>query len=265
MRSERIPLARRSRRRSQSSRASALRSDGSAMVTVTKEDLETPRTAKEYLGWVELKMQQVAASNKGRKSLRLRQGLSKVLVEEALPLAIFATKHYQESRCVTILHRVGDQNYDAEVKDRRIRKSPFEYVEITQAHEGENDHLRMLALERDGRVSVLGKVTKSGTKATGITGHVENEAKRHREVHAEELMRVKDAIQKKLEKAYPNSTALVVAFDDYMAIRSDSDMDSLRDYLSGETLAKINNFRWLALVGWGKRNYLEFDLGRNAI
>lgn len=227
---------------------------------ISKTELETPRTAREYLAWVESRIQKLGKTDEGKSALRLRRGLAKVLVEEALPLAIFAAKHYGASRRVKIRHRIGNQNFDAEVMDGRLRKSPFKYVEVTQAHEGENEHYRMIALERDGHVNVLGTVKKSGTKHTGITIEVENEARSHDCVHSEELKRIAGAIARKLTKRYTDDTALVVAFDDYVAIRSDEDMDSLRDFVSQNLAKKITNFRWLALVGWGKRNFLEFEL-----
>lgn len=227
---------------------------------ISQAELESPRSAKAYLPWVEAKLQELAETDEGKSAVRFRRGLAKPLIEEALPLAIFATKHYRGSRCVTIQHRIGSQNFDAEVVDRRIRKSPFKYIEITQAHEGENEHYRMIALERDGHVNVLGTVTKTGTKHTGITVEVTNEARSHACVLSQELTRIEKAIDRKLRKPYAEGTALVVAFDDYIAIQSGKDMDTLRKFVSEVLISRIVNFRWLALVGWGKRNYSEFDL-----
>ena len=227
---------------------------------ISRADLESPRSAKEYLAWVETTIRRLGGTDEGKSAIRLRCGLAKTLVEEALPLAIFSRKHYKASRCVTIQHRVGNQNFDAEVIDRRIRKSPFKYLEVTQAHDGENEHYRMIALERDGHVNALGAVKKSGTKHTGITVDVANEARSHTCLHAEELKRIEAAICRKLTKKYPDETALIVAFDDYIAIHSDEDLDSLRNFASQSLLSKIANFRWLAFVGWGKQGFLEFDL-----
>lgn len=225
--------------------------------------LEAPRTARAYLPWVEAKIQQLGETADGRLAIRFRRGrFEKKLVEEALPLAIFASKHYRSSRCVTIKHRIGNQKFDAEIIDRRIRRSPFRYVEVTQAHEGENEHYRMIALERNGHVSALGAVTKSGTKRKGITVEVENEAKSHEAVHRAELERIAAAVCRKSKKDYKGDVALVVAFDDSIAFDSDEDLNSLKEFASRNLLGCAGAFRWLALVGWGKRRYLEFDLTR---
>jgi hypothetical protein len=118
----------------------------------------------------------------------------------------------------------------------------------------------MIKLERQGHVNALGKVKKSGTKHSGITVEVSNEARSHACVLSEELERIEEAINRKLRKPYGDGTALVVAFDDYIAIRSDEDMNALRTFVQENLIRRITNFRWLALVGWGKRNYVEFDL-----
>ena len=88
----------------------------------------------------------------------------------------------------------------------------FSFVEITQAHEGENDFLRMIVLERDGHVNVLGAVQKGGTKTTGIHVEVENKAFEHSMVLEGEIGRVEVAIRRKSEKTYPSGTALFSSF-----------------------------------------------------
>jgi hypothetical protein len=118
----------------------------------------------------------------------------------------------------------------------------------------------MIALERDGHVNTLGSVRKTGTKFTGITVEVTNEARSHQDVLMEEMRRIEEAIDRKLRKLYANDTALVVAFDDYIAIRSEEDIDTLRKFVAGRVVSRVTNFRWLAFVGWGKRNFVEFDL-----
>jgi hypothetical protein len=209
-------------------------------------------------------MAEVAATDTGKHAIGFRKGLAKPLVEEALPLGIFAAHHFGGSDDVTIALVLGNQNYDATIEDHRAQKSSFSFIEVTQAHEGENKYLRMLVLEREGHVSLLGPVHKSGTKVTGIHVEVEGAALRHSTVLQRELDRVEAAILRKTGKPYPSDTALLVVFDDYISIEDESDLEALRSRIQ-PLLSCLGNFRWLAVVGWSKRTFLEFDLARTVI
>ena len=223
---------------------------------LTEENLQAERRASEYLPWVERCIELTGSSKEGKRAIRLRQGLAKPLVEEALPIGIFAKYHFGEANDATIRLVLGNQNFDAEVAGA---DAGLEHIEVTQAHEGENEHLRMLQLEEKGSVSTIGEVRKTGTKATGITIEVESIALSHTEVRGNELARVCEAIERKIGKSYPNLTALVVVFDDYISIQDDDDEAALRDAVS-ELLPKLEAFSWLAIVGWSKKTFLEFDL-----
>ncbi|WP_156773429.1 hypothetical protein [Chlorobaculum parvum] len=127
----------------------------------------------------------------------------------------FAFRHYQGSSEVSVTHIFGNQNYDAEILDNRQHKSPFSFIEVTQACEGENDHYRPLALKRDGHVSAYGPVNKSGTKATKIHVDVESIATSPSCLYKKACQFIEDAIQRKLVKPYPQETAVLVYFDDW--------------------------------------------------
>lgn len=231
---------------------------------LTSKELQAPWTAAQFLPWVERRMAEVASTDAGKCAIGFRKGLAKPLVEEALPLGIFASYHFEDSDDVTIALVLGNQSHDATIEDHREQKSPFSFIEVTQAHEGENEHLRMLVLEREGHVSLLGPVHKSGTKATGIRVKVEGVALLHSTVLKRELDRVEAAILRKTGKPYPPDTGLLVVFDDYMSIKNQRDIETLRSRIL-PLLSRLNNFRWLAVVGWSKRTFLEFDLARTTI
>ncbi len=230
------------------------------MTIITPEELQKPRTAEELLPWVEQKIHEIGSTAGGKRAIRFREGLAKPLVEEALPLGIFASKFFQNSPEVSIRHILGSQNYDATIQDRRRQQAPFSFVEITQAHEGENDLLRMVALERDGHVNVLGAVQKRGTKNTGIHVEVENKAFEHSKVFQSEIRRVEEAIRRKSDKSYPPGTALLVVFDDYISIQDEADVEKMRNCILS-LLPGRSRFRWLAVIGWSKKTFIEFDLG----
>jgi hypothetical protein len=229
------------------------------MEFVTKEELEMPRSAAQLLAWAEEKISSIGTTDSGKKAIRFRKGLCKTLVEEALPLGIFCAHYFKASRCVTINHIVGNQNYDAIVTDKRLRKSPITYLEVTQAHEGQNEHLRMIKLERKGSVNVLGRVKKRGTKHTGITVEIENEAKSHNDVVAAEKDRIAKAVERKAHNSYPKGTGLIIVFDDHIAFRDSEDKEDLKQFAKKNLQSKLTNFCLAALVGWSKQTYVEFS------
>lgn len=123
----------------------------------------------------------------------------------------------------------------------------------------------MVELERIGHVNALGAVQKTGTKATGIHVEVENEAVSHAAVLERELRKVEEAIRRKVQKSYPPDTALLVVFDDYISMRDEVDLGRLRDCIQS-LLPDLRSFRWLAVIGWSKGTFEEFDLAsRKAI
>jgi hypothetical protein len=234
------------------------------MNELASEELEAPRSAGKLLPWVERRMEDIASTEEGKHAIRFREGLAKQLVEEMFPLGIFAMHYFGDTEDVMIQLVLGSQNYDAIIADNREPKLPFSYIEVTQAHEGQNERLRMLALEREGHVSTLGPVSKVGTKATGISVEVEEVALGHDDVRSREFSRVKDAILRKTGKCYPPDTALLVVFDDYISVKDDEDLNALRECVQA-LLPQLSKFRWLGVVGWSKRTYIAFDLATHAI
>ncbi len=229
------------------------------MTCITQEELETPRVASDFRKWVDAKIEEIGSTKEGKRTIRLRKGLHKELVEEALPLGIFCEVYFSNSSEVVITHKVGNQNYDAVIEDARAEKTPLKYLEITQAHEGEDAHLRMLKLEEDGHVNILGAVTKKGTKHTGITIEVENVAVEHGVVCDTEVDRIIKAAERKSGKQYPEGTGLIIVCDDYIAFRDDADRLKLSDRFIKEALPKLRTFEKVFIIGWSGRMYLEFE------
>lgn len=226
---------------------------------LTEEQLQKERSAATFLPWVEDMLKTFGSSPESKAAVRFRRGLAKQLVEEALPLGIFALHHYCSSEEVRLRLVLGNQNHDAVIDDQRSNPSPFCFVEVTQAHAGEEEHLRMLALEEHGHVNMLGAVRKSGTKATGIRVEVEPLAESQHVVLIKELERIEAAVRRKARKEYPEGTALLVVFDDYISIKDSEDLDTLRECLK-RMLPDLGQFSWLSVVGWSKRTLLEFNL-----
>jgi hypothetical protein len=225
---------------------------------ITEDEITTERTPQELIEWVETKINKA-----DEKSIRLRQGLAKQLVEEVYPLAIFAFKKYGKTKLVHIKPVIGNQNYDAILTDNSYSPASVSYVEVTQAHEGEAEYLRAVHLQEHGCVPGTGTVKKDGTKKTGLRVSVQAEAISVDSVAESELQKIIDAIGRKEGKSYPTNTCLIVKFDDgYMFRRAidETTIDKLmQDKLRGRDLC----FDEVCLVGKFKKISRQYKLIRN--
>jgi hypothetical protein len=228
------------------------------MEFINKNDLETPRHPSQIRQWVENKINEIDSSKEGKHAVRFRKSLTKELIEEALPLGIFCEKYFGVSELVKVQHVIGNQNYDAIIYDERVEKTTLKYLEITQAHEGQDANSRMQVLEEKGHVNLLGAVDKQGTKHTGFSITVENVAVEHSATFNREVQRIYDAAKRKSEIAYPKNTGLIIIFDDYIAIRDEADSLQLVEFIQNEVLPVLNNFSKVFIVGWSAKTYLEF-------
>ena len=227
------------------------------------DELTRKRTPSELLKWVEWKMDQVSSTDEGERTLRLREGLAKQLMEEVYPLAIFGSRKFGNTDQVLIQPAIGNQSYDAVVTDLRSGSSCQSYVEITQSHEGESDYLRRLVLQKQGIVFMHSPVIKTGTKATGRRVSIPVKAISAGEVAARELERILDAAKRKAGKSYPVNTWLVIVFDDdcpFQLTVNDRNLDSFVE----EHILKLDlRVSTLNLVGW-QSVFREFNLDARA-
>lgn len=219
-----------------------------SLCALTAEVLEQPHTAREYLPWVKGLAAAVRAESDGLRQIRLRVGLAKNLMEEALPIGLFASRFFCESDEVEIALKVGSQGYDAIVKDTRSNSSGIEHLEVTVASEGETDYLRMLRLHETGFAPGFGSIAKSGTKKTGFTVIVEQETVSQSEVLAIERRALLAAIDRKACKLYPENTVLVIAIDDTMSHDRPDNQAGIASVLC-EKRMDLKNFHTVAVVG----------------
>ncbi|UZJ40454.1 hypothetical protein OO006_08775 [Prosthecochloris sp. SCSIO W1101] len=228
------------------------------MSGLTVEELQKEHTAKTLLPWAYDWVNRLPVT-----MIRLRQGLAKPLIEEALPLGIFAMHHFNSSEDVTLSLVLGNQNYDALVKDERKNPSPFNYIEVTQAHEGEGQYLRMLELEKKGFVSAHGAMHKTGSKAKGINVDAVGIAVSPEVILYQELDRIEAAVKRKIGKKYPEATALVIVFDDYSLQRYEENKKKNIEKLERRLnllLPSLEGFVWFSAVGWSRKTFVEYDL-----
>jgi hypothetical protein len=147
------------------------------------------------------------------------------------------------------------------VSDLRTQPASQSYIEITQSHEGENEYLRNLVLQRQGFVFTHGTVSKTGTQKTGLEVSVQAEAVEVISVVEDELGRILDALKLKAAKDYPTNTSLVIIFDDSWHFQEYVDSAKLDNFVNKHILNLDLQFSTLYLVG-RKNVFREFSIGK---
>jgi hypothetical protein len=228
---------------------------------LTKSDLETPRTAADMLPWVLSALDGFRATKELRAAAREGKFLAKELVDEALPIALFARRYYDGSSEVTITHVIGSQQYDAIVDDRRKKPARVRYVEATVSDWDYTESLRAEILNRDGHAPAYTDVLVQGPKGRRTTLRAKSMAVNHDDIREQHIAGVISAVKKKAARKYPDDTALVVRIDDAAPFREDADIREL-DEVAQVTLAPLlsgREFRVLALEG-SLRVHLFYEL-----
>lgn len=227
---------------------------------ISEDELTEERTPRELLDWVESTIRRIGSTVEGKRALRFRKGLAKELMEEVHPLAIFGLGKYGESKTVKLKPVLGNQKFDAIVRDITTEPATSSFIEITQAHEGENEHLRKLALEREGYVSPIGHVTKKGTKKTGLDVSVEVEAISHDDSIQRDLDMIFDAAKRKEGKEYLPNTSLVIKFDDALHFQESAEIAELDAMVQEKLMNLTLSFSTIYLVGETKKTFREYEL-----
>jgi len=219
-------------------------------IFVTKEELETKRTPKELAMWIEKKLADLKEIPEAKEAVRLRKGLCKELVEEVYALSIYSNHVFGDRGDVTILPVIGSQNYDAIIEENGKKKK----LEITLAHEGEQEYLRMLLLHREGRAPATGEIKKTGSKKTGIVLEAECIARDADEIFRDQCELIKWAIERKIGKVYEEGTDLLVMFSDAMGFREPVEFEKLKEFINNEMgpLVEPSGLGNLHIVGWSK-------------
>lgn len=146
---------------------------------LTREELETPRTAANMLPWVYSAVDRFSATKELRAAAREGKLLAKELIHEALPMALFAYRHFEASQRVIVRHILGNQSYDAIVEDSREHPGPVQYIEVTVSDWDYIEALRAELLNRDGHAPAYTEVTAAGPKTNRTELKAEARALRH--------------------------------------------------------------------------------------
>jgi hypothetical protein len=199
--------------------------------------MERSRTPRELCDWVDAKAAELSRTTEGKRYARSGALLPKKFWEEIRPLGLFALRRYGDKgvRCTPNL---TNDNYDGKIEFPGS-SAPSVYIEFTYAKDGYDERLRLTVLTDKGNVNALGKITVTGTKASGHAIEVENEAVDHLEVREAALGLVKERLAGKSNKQYGKNHILVVVVDDYLPFQADVDKEALVSYTHA-TLPGLN-------------------------
>lgn len=222
--------------------------DTRMMPTLTETDLERPRTQEELRKWVDDLHQSFFQTRESIHALRLNMGLVKQFREEVYPLALFADAFFKGRSDVLFQPVIGSQSYDALL----MEASTHHYLEITQAFDGYQHHLRMQHLEKYGRAPITGPRLEKD-KTNGCVHEIWPEAEAHEKLLAQTFAAIQTAVKKKSEKPYKSDMTLIVEIEDHH-LHSESDGRAL-DSFARSTLvpAAAARFAVLSLVSDSKR------------
>jgi hypothetical protein len=231
---------------------------------VSKDEIEKERTPSELWDWLIQKVEQICSTEEGLRAFRLQKGLLKKLPEEIAPLAIFGKHNFRDTDQVLLKPVIGSQNYDAEIIDKRTEPPDICYIEITQAHEGENDYWRRCELLKKGMVFTNTPVIKMGNRRNREVS-ILPEATPVEEVVKNELKRIADAAKRKAGKVYPANTSLVIFFDD-TALSHERlkvlNCPTIDDFVKNNLMKLSLSFSHLYLVGEANEVFQEYQIKR---
>lgn len=197
-------------------------------------DMQLSRTPRELCDWVNSRAVELSKTSEGKEYARSGKQLPKKFWEEVRPLGLFALCCYGEEgvRCTPNL---TNDNYDGKI-EFSDPATPSVYIEMTYAKNGQDERLRLEVLSKEGNANAFGKITVSGTKVSGRTIEVENEAADHTKVRQTALDLVKECLAGKCKKQYGKNHILVVIVDDFLPFRADEDKEVLMRYTQATLL-----------------------------
>lgn len=223
--------------------------------TLQQNEMEISRTPQELCAWVNSKASELSKTPEGKCYARSGKKLPKKFWEEIRPLGLFARCLYGQRTDVKCTPNLTNDNYDGKIDFNDASIDPV-YIEITYAKDGQYERLRLEVLSAEGSVNMLGRITKSGTKASGKqTVEVENEAVNHEKTLCRALEIVKKVILSKSEKKYGPNYVLVVVVDDYLPFRDEEDKAVLDESVKSIVKSVKLDFRAVFLLG-ATGNYL---------
>jgi hypothetical protein len=181
----------------------------------------------------------------------MRKGFCKQFIEEIYPLSILARLEFPSRNDVTFKPIIGSQNYDALIIYNLPSPKIESKIEITQAHEGQDNYLRRFMIQEYGSAPLSGQTNKIGTRKIEI--ELRDLAKKVfvRDVQDsvnDQIKLIGEALDRKLKKSYERDTSLLIIFDDLIASLGEDAEKQLRNFINAQSRVK-EKFSTLYLVG----------------
>lgn len=223
----------------------------------SQDDIQQERTSGELNQWLTDLFENLENAKGGKEAVRLRNGLCKPLVEEILPLKIWSNHLYPDENNIKFEPVLGNQNYDAFMRDYSVGEVIEKKVEITQAHEGENEYYRRLLLHHEGSAPAFGEIKKTGTKNKDFKLEPKLEAVSHEKILTNIFMCIENAIKNKVSKKYDENTLLVIMFEDLLIFKEE-DVTNLNNFIEVILEKTKSPFSEIYLAAWSGRILLRF-------
>lgn len=222
---------------------------------ISKEDIETFRTPEQFIEWVNDTLSQFDTRDKKILIRSKSKPEYKVFLEESYPLMLFCKRYFNNTTEEIQLKQIlGNQTFDVMVENH----IQFQYIEITQAINGEIEALRMEQLNSVGYVSASGPISVKGTKKQLERIVKFDEYDENMKVLIEKfpMELIEECVDKKIKKAYPLNTFLLIVFDDHRHIHLDDDLDYLNEFMKITIYPKISQvFRGASLIGLSGKTF----------
>ncbi len=231
---------------------------------LTRESCEVERTQEELHAWVHQVLSAGAASAESRNRFRLRQDfLAKRFMEEIWPLSLVADHCYEGRKDVAfrLVFDVGP--FDAQILDRSSSMPEAIPLEFTQAHYDEETYHRLLLLASQGHVPWTGPVTKTGTRATGISVNAVLEFVDSSQDRAAQFAKIEEAVRRKAKVARPFGARLAVVYEG-LHIARQQDFQQLREFALHRLVPLLGPFAHLYVVRSEGDHVLEITAARDS-
>lgn len=230
---------------------------------LTKEDMEKERTPDELSLWWDKKNREFASSKEGHHYVLLKTGLTGKFLDEILPLSLLANIVYAGRSDIGCIPNLGNDNFDAIIRDYSQSPPSELKIEFTLAIDGHDDHLRMKYFVEHGHVSLTGPLTSTGTEKTGHKINVETEMVLHNDSLKKTFAIIKSRAEQKCKpKNYGKKHILVIIIDDHIAPRFDNqnDLAALNQFIKSDVINLPLDFGELYILGLSGKTFLAVKI-----
>ncbi len=230
---------------------------------LTKEDIEKERTPDELSLWWEKKNREFASFQDGHHYALLKKGLTGKFYDELYPLNLLANISYAGRSDIGCIPNLGNDNFDAIIRDYSHSPPSELKIEFTLAIDGHNDYLRRKYFVEHGSCSLTGPLSYTGTEKTGHKIVVKTEAVSHHDLMEINFALLKSRAEQKCKpKNYGEKHILVIIIDDHIAPRYDkeNDLQTLIKFIKSDVINLPLDFRELYILGLSGKTFLPFKI-----